>query len=259
MARRWLPSAALSGSVSDQSGARVPNATVTLTNPEKGITRAFKTNEEGNFSFALLPAGTYTLTVEAAGFRTFKVQAITLEVGQSASQPVTLTVGAAEQIEVTDTAPLLQVDNANIGAEISTKQVTELPLNLRNVFNFVQLNSSVNNNSQQQVLQGGGEQGTADQDVSFFNFGGGFFGTTAFLLDGAWDSIGSWGGVIYVPSPDNVQEFKVQQNSFTVSIWLEHRERHQRRHKIWRQQPARSCVRLPAEWQARRQFLLQQH
>ena len=122
-------SAALSGSVSDQSGARIPNATVTLTNPEKGITRAFKTNDEGNFSFALLPAGTYTLTVEAAGFKTFKVQAITLEVGQSASQGISLTVGAAEQIEVTDTAPLLQVDNANVGAEISTKQVTELPLN----------------------------------------------------------------------------------------------------------------------------------
>jgi hypothetical protein len=209
-------SAALSGSVSDQSGARIPNATVTLTNPEKGITRAFKTNDEGNFSFALLPAGTYTLTVEAAGFKTFKVQAITLEVGQSGSQAVTLTVGTSEQIEVTATAPLLQVDNANVSAEISTKQVTELPLNLRNVFNFVQLNSSVNNLSQQQVLQGGGEQGTADQDVSFFNFGGGFFGTTAFLLDGAWDSIGSWGGVVYVPSPDNVQEFKVQQNSFTA-------------------------------------------
>ena len=55
------------------SGARVANATVTLTNPEKGITRTFKTNDEGNFSFALLPAGTYTLTVEAAGFKTFKV------------------------------------------------------------------------------------------------------------------------------------------------------------------------------------------
>ena len=81
-------SAALSGSVSDPSGARVPNATVTLTNPEKGITRAFKTNDEGNFSFALLPAGTYTLTVEAAGFKTFKQQAITLEVGQSASQAI---------------------------------------------------------------------------------------------------------------------------------------------------------------------------
>ena len=83
------------------------------------------------------------------------------------------------------------------------------------MFNFVTLNSSVNNLSQSQVLNGGGEQGSADQDVSFFNFGGGFFGTTAFLLDGAWDTSQGWGGVIYVPSPDNVQEFKVQQNSFS--------------------------------------------
>ena len=209
-------SAALSGSVSDPSGARVPNATVSLTNPEKGITRAFKTNDEGNFSFALLPAGTYTLTVEAAGFKTFKLQGITLEVGQSASQAVTLTVGTAEQIEVTAVAPLLQVDNANVGAEVSTKQVTELPLNLRNVFNFVELNSSVNNLSQRQTISSGGQQGSADQDVSFFNFGGGYFGTTAFLLDGAWDASEGWGGVIYVPSPDNVQEFKVQQNTFSA-------------------------------------------
>ena len=64
--------ASFSGSVSDSSGARVANAKVTLSNPEKGITRAFKTDPEGNFSFALLPAGTYTLTVEAAGFKTSK-------------------------------------------------------------------------------------------------------------------------------------------------------------------------------------------
>ena len=215
-AQTLASSAALSGSVADSSGARVPNATVTLTSPDKGITRNFKTDAAGNFSFALLPAAAYTLTVEASGFRTFIQEGINLEVGQSASQSVTLTVGAAEQIEVTAAAPLLQTENANIGAEISTKQVTALPLNLRNVFNFVQLNSSVNNSAQQQILQGGGEQGTADQDVSFFNFGGGYFGTTAFLLDGAWDTGNDWGGVEYVPSPDNVQEFKVQQNSFTA-------------------------------------------
>jgi Carboxypeptidase regulatory-like domain/TonB dependent receptor-like, beta-barrel len=209
-------SAAFSGSVSDPSGARVPNASVTLTSTEKGITRAFKTDTGGDFSFVLLPAGTYTLTVEAAGFKTFKQQGITLEVGQSASQAITLTIGSSEQIVVTAEAPLLQTDNANISAEVSTKQVTELPLNLRNVFNFVQLNSSVNNLSQQQLIQTGGTQGTADQDVSFLNFGGGFFGTTAFLLDGSWDTSTGWGGVIYVPSPDNVQEFKVQQNSFTA-------------------------------------------
>src|SRR6185312_15029804 len=209
-------SAVFSGSVSDSSGARINNATVVLTSQDKGIVRSFKTDAEGNFSFALLPASTYTLTVSAPGFRTSRQQGITLEVGQSATQAVTLTIGSTEQIEVTAVAALLQTDNANIGDEISTKQVTELPLNLRNVFNFVQLNSSVNNQSQQQAISGGGEQGSADQDVSFFNFGGGFFGTTAFLLDGAWDTTTGWGGVIYVPSPDNVQEFKVQQNSFTA-------------------------------------------
>ncbi len=208
--------ASFSGTVSDSSGARVANAKVGLSSPEKGITRDFKTDDEGNFSFSLLPAGAYTLTVQATGFKTFKQEGVTLEVGQSASQSVTLTIGATEQIEVAAAAALLQTDNANVGDEVSTKQVTELPLNLRNVFNFVTLNSSVNNISQGEVLNAGGEQGSADQDVSFFDFGGGYFGTTAFLLDGAWDTTTGWGGVIYVPSPDDVQEFKVQQNSFTA-------------------------------------------
>ena len=208
--------ASYSGTVSDSSGARIANATVTLGSLDNGVTRIFKTDAEGNFSFVLLPAGTYTLKIEAPGFKTLKQTGITLEVGQSASQSISLNVGAAEQIEVTADAPLLQTDNANIGAEISTKQITELPLNLRNVFNFVELNSSVNNLSQRQTISSGGQQGSSDQDVSFLNFGGGYFGTNAFLLDGAWDASEGWGGVIYVPSPDNVQEFKVQQNSFTA-------------------------------------------
>jgi hypothetical protein len=175
-----------------------------------------------------LPDSTYTLTVEASGFKTFKQQGIMLEVGQSVSQSISLTVGSSTQIEVTAAAPLLQTDNANLSAEVSSKQVQELPLNLRNVFNFVELNSSVNNLSQRQTISSGGQQGSADQDVSFLNFGGGYFGTNAFLLDGAWDTSEGWGGVIYVPSPDNVQEFKVQQNSLlhntggaqeTLSTW----------------------------------------
>src|SRR5206468_11234317 len=110
-------SAEFSGSVSDSSGARISNATVVLTSPDKGITRTFKTDAEGNFSFALLPASTYTLTVSAPGFKTFRQEGIALEIGQSASQSVTMTVGATEQIEVTSVAPLLQTDNANISAE----------------------------------------------------------------------------------------------------------------------------------------------
>ncbi len=209
--------ASFSGSVSDSSGARVSECHCDTNQCGKGnYPNSSRPMHEGNFSFALLPAGTYTLTVEAPGFKTPKQEEITLEVGQSASQALTLTIGSSEQVLVTAEAPLLQTDNANVGDEISSKQVTELPLNLRNVFNFVELNSSVNNLSQRQTISSGGQQGSSDQDVSFFNFGGGYFGTTAFLLDGAWDASEGWGGVIYVPSPDNVQEFKVQQNSFSA-------------------------------------------
>ncbi len=91
-----------------------------------------------------------------------------------------------------------------------------MPVNLRNAFGLVLLNSSVNNSSQLQLLNGGGQSGTADQDISFLNFGGGYFGTTAYLLDGHWDTAADWGGVMYVPSMDSIQEAKIQTNGFTA-------------------------------------------
>jgi hypothetical protein len=208
-------SASLSGTVSDPSGARVPKATITLTNSEKGITRVATSGSAGEFSFALLPAGTYTLKASATGFKTSEQTGIVLAVGDSVTENVGLTIGASEQVTVSVSGPLLQTEDANIGTEIASKQVEELPLNLRNVVGLVTLNSSVNNQTQQQVLSNGGQEDTADQDISFLSFGGGYFGTTAFLLDGGYNVSGGWGGVIYVPSVDDIQEFKVLNNSFS--------------------------------------------
>jgi Carboxypeptidase regulatory-like domain len=216
-AQTQASSASFSGTIADSAGARLPNAKVSLSSPDKGISRVFTTDGTGNFSFRFVPPGNYDLTVEIGGFKTYHQQGFALEVGQDATQNIVLEVGTAqEQVTVSGEAPILNTDNANVAAEISGKQVVELPLNLRNVFGLVTLNSSVNNGSQGQVLNGGGEQGTADQDISFFNFGGGFFGSSAFLLDGAWDTADGWGGVVYVPSVDAVQEFKIQTNSFTA-------------------------------------------
>ena len=209
--------ATLSGVVADPTGAVVPGAMVTLTGPENGISRSFTTDSGGNYSFRLLPPSIYTVKVEAPNFKTFRQEGMTLVPGQSAALPVSLTLGAStEVIVVNGEAPLVNTDNANLSAEISAKQVVELPLNLRNVFGLATLNSSVQNTSQQQKLNGGGTQGTADQDISFLNFGGGFFGTTAFLLDGIWDTASDWGAVVYVPSVDSVDQFKIQTNSFTA-------------------------------------------
>ena len=209
-------SATISGTVNDPSGAVLAGAKVTLTSPERGITRTLTTNENGLYTFTLLPPGTYVLTVEATNFRNYVQSGINLAAGQSAQQEVKLTMGAQkEDVIVMAEAPLLNTDNANIAADITQRQVVELPLNLRNVYSLSLLNSSVNNSSEYQVVGGNGLAGVADQDVSFLNFGGTFFGTSAMLLDGTWDTGSDWGGVVYVPSVDAVQEFKIQTNAFT--------------------------------------------
>lgn len=214
-----VTTATLSGTVTDPSGAVIPQGTVKLSSPTNGVNRSLVTDANGHYSFSQLPPSTYNLDIQARGFKEYKQNGIVLDAAQSASQNVALTIGSdTQEVVVTSQASLLNTENANISADIDAKQVVELPLNLRNVYGLATLNSSVNNTSEGQMLLGGGGPSTdnADQDISFLNFAGGFFGTSAYMLDGVWDTDPEWGAVIYVPSVDAVQEFKVQNNSFTA-------------------------------------------
>jgi hypothetical protein len=209
--------ATLNGIVSDSAGAVLTGARLTLTAAELGITRTYTTDASGAYVFSQLPPAVYSLRVEAQGFKTFQQNGISLAAGQSAQQSLTLQVGSvSERVEVVSEAPLLNADNANISSDISARQVVELPLNLRNVYGLAFLNSSVSNTAEYQVVGGNGISGSADQDISFFNFGGTFFNTAEYLLDGTWDTGSDWGGVTYVPAVDDVQEFKIQTNAFTA-------------------------------------------
>ena len=208
--------AQLNGTVTDPNNAGVPGAKVTLSNVDVGFARQFITSETGQYTFSQIPPGTYELRVEKPGFDVYRQPKVVLAVGQSSTLNAKLQIGSVSQtVEVTGNAPVLETGNANVGSEVSTKQAVELPLNIRNVFGFVALDSSVNNSQQNQALNPPGSQGNVDQDISFFNFGGGRFGTTAFFLDGHWDGAGDWDGIIYVPSVDELQEFKIQSNSFS--------------------------------------------
>ena len=208
--------ASLSGTVLDPSGQTVSGAKITLESPERGISRTYVTTENGLYSFTLLQPAVYRLQVEAAGFKHYRQDGIELVPGQNAAQNVGLMVGAiSENIEVTSQAPLMNAENANISSDISARQVVELPLNFRSVIGLATLNSSVSNAAEDQIVGSPNSSGSADQDVSFLNFGGTFFNTAAYLLDGTYDTRLDWGGVIYVPSVDAVQEFKIQTNAFT--------------------------------------------
>jgi Carboxypeptidase regulatory-like domain/TonB dependent receptor len=208
--------ATLSGTVLDPTGQAINGVKVTLASPERGISRTYVTTDNGLYSFTLLPPATYKLQVEAPGFKHYQQDGIELIPGQTVEQNVTLTVGAVtENIEVTSQAPLMNVENANISSDVSARQVVELPLNLRSVIGLAALNSSVSHAGEDQVVGSPASAASADQDVSFLNFGGTFFNTAAYLLDGTYDTRLDWGGVIFVPSVDAVQEFKIQTNAFT--------------------------------------------
>ena len=208
--------ATLSGTVSDPSGARVPKATLKLTDPDLGVTRLDTTGPEGDFTFALLPQGTYILEASAPGFKTTKQNGIILSAGDTENVAISLAIGATEQVTVNMTGPLLQTEDSNISTEITSKQIEELPLNLRNVLSFVTLDSAVNVQGDRQLLAAGGSEDTADQDYSFLNFGGGYFGTNLFLLEGGYDTSQDWGGILYVPPPEDTDQVIVTSHSFSA-------------------------------------------
>ena len=216
-----VANASLSGAVYDNTQALVPGALVTVKNPDIGLTRTFTTGPDGLYTFASLPLGTYTLTVEKQGFHQYQQLGILLGVAQGVTQDVTLQIGAvSETVTVTAGAPLLETTSANVSTNLNARQLTDLPLNYRNVVSMMFTNSSANNSAQWQILSGGSARGIQDGDIGFMNFGGGRFGTTAYMVDGQWITTNDWDAIIWIPSVDETAEMKVQTHTFTSQYGL---------------------------------------
>jgi len=132
--------AALSGTVSDASGALIPGVEVTAKNVRTGITDTRVTNETGNFVFPSLQPGTYTLASALSGFQTAKYDNVVLGEGQQVRLNFTLQVGAAAQnVEVTIAADtVLATTSASVGYVLGDKDVSALPLASRNVLDVLQ-------------------------------------------------------------------------------------------------------------------------
>ncbi len=118
---------AVSGTVTDQSGAVLPDVNVTLKSVEKGFSQSVKTNSQGAFQFSLLEPGVYTVTISAANFKTLTAtQAVS--VGQNAIVNAKLEVGAAgTTVEVSGEAPLLQSETSEISTTFNEREISEVP------------------------------------------------------------------------------------------------------------------------------------
>jgi hypothetical protein len=122
----------LSGTVTDASGAGVPNAKVSIKNTATGVARAITTDSDGFYSAPNLLPGIYDITVAASGFSTSVQSGLTLTVGASQALNISLKIGhATEQVLVTATAPDVQLASSTLSAEVDSTTERELPLNGR--------------------------------------------------------------------------------------------------------------------------------
>ncbi len=123
----------LNGTVTDSTGAVVPDAQVVAASTNTGATRKVQTGAEGIFSLPGLPIGTYSLNISHEGFRTFEMKGIQLSVGQTRTVNARLEVGAvASQVDVQASTVALETNNAQVGGVMENRQLSDIPVNGRN-------------------------------------------------------------------------------------------------------------------------------
>jgi hypothetical protein len=208
----------IDGAIKDEQGALVPNADITATNVTTGFTRTTKSGGDGAYNIQYLPVGTYSLTVNAPGFKKFVQQNIEISVDQTQALTVTLSVGTESQtIEVTTAPPQINTDTSELGRTISPAEVNALPLTTRNAYSMLAIIPGVQSNSASnsqntpnfvigvpstQVIINGGVDGGVPM-VSFY-------------LDGGINMTGLRNYGNPLPNPDALQEFRVETSNFAA-------------------------------------------
>lgn len=205
--------ATLQGTVSDASGAVVPNASVKVRNQATSLERAAQTDSSGDYQVAALPAGVYTVEVQAPGFKRQVVSDVSVEVARTVVRDFKIEVGSIEQtVSITADAPIVENATTSVGQVINQRTVQEIPLNGRH---FVDLGLLIpgsvtppQNGFLTAPLRGQG---------SFaFNTAGGREDTVNFMINGVNLNDQSQNQITFQPSINTVQEFKVDNSTFSA-------------------------------------------
>jgi hypothetical protein len=204
------------GRVTDQTGAAVAGATLTVTNVETQETRAIVSGASGDYSVSLLKPGTYTLRVTASGFKTETQPGVVLNVDQTVRANQTLTVGSTgETVTVSSGALTLDTDSPSVGQVIDSKQIEDLPLNGRNFQDLLFLApGAVNNPTGEQsvyriVISGGGD--------SSISLGGARGSSNGYTVDGTTILDIGYDTPAFGPSLDSIDEFKTQTKGYSAA------------------------------------------
>ena len=198
------------GTLTDQTGAAVANATVTVTDVQRGTSRVLTTDDTGSYVAADLQPGTYKVRVEAKGFKAVERPSVQIEVATDVRADFALQPGqVTEVVTINEDIPLINTTSSTLGGTLSNKEINDLPLNGRNYENLLQLRPGV------MRYPGGGfsttsTNGLRAEDNAYFIEG--LFNSEPFSGQGIINGAGIAGDSATILPIDAIQEFNVQEN-----------------------------------------------
>jgi len=199
----------ITGYVRDPSGSAIVHGTVKAISTEQELTRAALTDESGHYTLLALPPGVYQITVESAGFERQVQSGVTLTTGQSLRLDVAMKIGTVvSEVTVSSTASMVNTSNQTLSALVDDRRVQDLPLNGRNVMGLAGILPGVTNLTAPQELNN-------TRSGPTMSVNGGRAEDNNFTFNGAnFTHFGQTTSMNY-PSPDAIQEVRIQTQNFT--------------------------------------------
>ncbi|HWC20274.1 MAG TPA: carboxypeptidase regulatory-like domain-containing protein [Terriglobales bacterium] len=207
--------ATLVGTVTDSSGAVVPNATITITHLATGQVRTLSSNDVGQYVATALPIGNYDVKAQATGFNLADTSGVVLNVGDRRRVDFVLKVGGTKETITVEAAPIVvKTDSGEVSGLITGEQITQLETNGRSLYSIVNLTpgaSSLQGDFQIPTPMGG------DKNVSF---NGQRVAHNLFMVDGAEAADRGGSGSIVMPSIDAIAEFRQLTSNYSAEYGL---------------------------------------
>ena len=205
--------ASISGRVTDPTESATPHAKVVATNVETNVAKETETNDAGRYTILFLQPGRYTLTIGAAGFKRFVRENLVLGTSDKAAVDVTLQLGQlAENVTVTAEAPLLETETASRGSLVTTRQIADLPINGRNIYQLAWAAPG--------VIKASRSWGSVDNighgNASDVIINGGIRGQNESILDGVTNTQPNR-NVNFMPPVEALAEMKVQTSNYDAT------------------------------------------
>jgi hypothetical protein len=204
--------ATIVGTVTDQTGAAVPNASLAITNTDTGITRTITTAGDGQYVVPDLHIGRYLVRAQASGFKAGERKDLVLQIGDRTRVDFSLEVGDTHETITVEANPVaVQTESGEVSSVVTAKQVSDLPTNGRTLYNLYSLTAGAVS------LQGDNISPTAVSGDNNVSINGQRMGHNLLLIDGGenLDRGGSQASV--APSLESIGEFRINTSNYSAN------------------------------------------